>query len=372
MFHIHRSLASDQVIRLRPSSGSWPRCALLSQYTHVNPRDLPNPNDACFNTRRAFFRIDDHLRKTHCPIQVPHPIRVTARLDVRNPLWITYLGTERFHCHRLSRHLCRNHQIPAHHDWTISRMAAPNQHGSFPSRPYNTTLNRPSGSAFQPSATLPYAAPQASGPNPLTSGTQQQREAARLERERHERAERERRDAEANQALENLSEEQREEINEAFSLFDLDKDEHIDYHELKVAFKALGFDLAKGEVLNILQTHGVSAATVHNAGGSKAPQNQQQQPTFTGPSRLLLPHVTFMHLAAQKIALRDPREEILRAFELFDSNGTGLIRLEDLRRVARELGEGLQEEELQAMIDEFDIRGEGGINREEFVGICMG
>ena len=40
--------------------------------------------------------------------------------------------------------------------------------------------------------------------------------------------------------------------------------------------------------------------------------------------------------------------------------------------MARELGEGLQEEELQAMIDEFDIRGEGGIDRDAFVGICMG
>jgi Ca2+-binding EF-hand superfamily protein len=69
---------------------------------------------------------------------------------------------------------------------------------------------------------------------------------------------------------------------------------------------------------------------------------------------------------------RDPREEILRAFDLFDADGKGRIELADLRRVARELGEGLQEEELQAMIEEFDIRGEGGIGREEFVGICMG
>lgn len=62
----------------------------------------------------------------------------------------------------------------------------------------------------------------------------------------------------------------------------------------------------------------------------------------------------------------------MRAFDLFDADGKGRIELADLRRVARELGEGLQEEELQAMIEEFDIRGEGGIGREEFVGICMG
>lgn len=69
---------------------------------------------------------------------------------------------------------------------------------------------------------------------------------------------------------------------------------------------------------------------------------------------------------------RDPREEILRAFELFDTENKGRISIDDLRRVARELGEGLQEEELQAMIDEFDVRSEGGIDRETFLGICLG
>ncbi len=74
---------------------------------------------------------------------------------------------------------------------------------------------------------------------------------------------------------------------------------------------------------------------------------------------------------SQRILARDPREEILRAFELFDEGGKGKINLNDLRRVARELGEGLEEEELVAMIEEFDMDGDGAIGREEFVGICM-
>lgn len=72
------------------------------------------------------------------------------------------------------------------------------------------------------------------------------------------------------------------------------------------------------------------------------------------------------------ISERDPRDEILRAFALFDPNGTGLITVEDLKRVARELGEGLEEDELNAMIEEFDLDGKGGVNRDEFVSICMG
>lgn len=52
-----------------------------------------------------------------------------------------------------------------------------------------------------------------------------------------------------------LSEEQKQEIKEAFELFDTDKDGCVDYHELKVAMRALGFDLKKAEVLKILRDH---------------------------------------------------------------------------------------------------------------------
>jgi len=121
----------------------------------------------------------------------------------------------------------------------------------------------------------------------------------------------------------------------------------------------------------------VPASSLNPSGKAPAPNNTNNlgpgdRPSFTGPSRLLLSHSAFQHVAAQRIHTREPQDEILRAFDLFDADGKGIIRLEDLRRVARELGEGLQEEELQAMIDEFDVRNEGGIGREEFLGICLG
>lgn len=42
-----------------------------------------------------------------------------------------------------------------------------------------------------------------------------------------------------------------------------------------------------------------------------------------------------------------------------------------MKRVARELGEKLSEEELQAMIDEFDRDGDGAISEEEFMAIMQ-
>ncbi|KAF2678251.1 EF-hand [Lentithecium fluviatile CBS 122367] len=186
-------------------------------------------------------------------------------------------------------------------------------------------------------------------------------------------------DAAGASALAELSEEQREEISEAFNLFDLDKDGYIDYHELKVAMKALGFDLPKQEILGILQAHGVQTQSPQ----SQSQQQQQQQggPSskskraegqYAPPARLLLPFQTFQTLMAQRILARHPEEEIIRAFELFDEGGKGRITLQDLTRVARELGEGLQHEELVAMIEEFDMDGDNAISRDEFINICLG
>lgn len=136
--------------------------------------------------------------------------------------------------------------------------------------------------------------------------------------------------------------------------------------------KALGFEVSKGEILALLQAHGVSSTST-SASTQQPPQGQQVQGQngYQHP-KLLLPLAAFQHLTAQRIVARDPRDEILRAFELFDEGGKGKISLQDLRRVARELGEGLQEEELVAMVEEFDLDGDGCIDREEFLGICLG
>lgn len=50
---------------------------------------------------------------------------------------------------------------------------------------------------------------------------------------------------------------------------------------------------------------------------------------------------------ASKMADKDSREEILKAFRLFDDDNTGHITFENLKRVAKELGENVTDEELQ-------------------------
>ncbi|VDO90738.1 unnamed protein product, partial [Schistosoma curassoni] len=50
---------------------------------------------------------------------------------------------------------------------------------------------------------------------------------------------------------------QKQEIVEAFDLFDTDKDQQISYYEFKVALRALGFELKKQEVLKTLEDYNI-------------------------------------------------------------------------------------------------------------------
>ncbi|GAB65486.1 centrin [Plasmodium cynomolgi strain B] len=141
-----------------------------------------------------------------------------------------------------------------------------------------------------------------------------------------------------------ITEEQKNEIKEAFDLFDTEKTGRIDYHELKVAIRALGFDIKKADVLELMREYDKS-----NSG--------------------YIDYNDFLDIMTQKIGDRDPTEEIIKAFKLFDDDDTGKISLKNLRRVSRELGENLSDDELQAMIDEFDKDMDGEISQEEFLSI---
>jgi hypothetical protein len=48
----------------------------------------------------------------------------------------------------------------------------------------------------------------------------------------------------------------------------------------------------------------------------------------------------------ERILARDPMEEIRRAFQLFDDDNTGRISIRNLRRVAKEIGDRLEDDEL--------------------------
>ncbi|XP_055154934.1 centrin-3 isoform X3 [Symphalangus syndactylus] len=130
-----------------------------------------------------------------------------------------------------------------------------------------------------------------------------------------------------------LSEEQKQEIKDAFELFDTDKDEAIDYHELKVAMRALGFDVKKADVLKILKDYDREA---------------------TGK----ITFEDFNEVVTDWILERDPHEEILKAFKLFDDDDSVLKNILLLPIWSRCLS--LSREFFSA------------VNQEEFIAIMTG
>jgi centrin-3 len=92
---------------------------------------------------------------------------------------------------------------------------------------------------------------------------------------------------------------------------------------------------------------------------------------YDNSGKRVISYDDFYRYVAAKMVERDPVEEIKRAFELFDDDHTGKITLKNLRRVAKELGENMGDDELAAMIDEFDLDEDGEISQQEFIALCL-
>merc|ERR1719265_2140702 len=136
-------------------------------------------------------------------------------------------------------------------------------------------------------------------------------------------------------------------IKEAFDLFDADGAGTIEAKELKVALRALGFEPKKEELKKLVSDLDKS--------GSSSGQGQ-------------LDYNEFLEIMTAKMSEKDSKEQIQKAFQLF-KGPSGKISFEDLKSVAKELGETMSDEELMEMIKEADKDDDGEVSEEEFMRI---
>jgi len=144
----------------------------------------------------------------------------------------------------------------------------------------------------------------------------------------------------------NLTEEQIAEFKEAFSLFDKDGDGTITTKELGTVMRSLGQNPTEAEL-----------------------QDMINEVDADGNGTIDFPE--FLSLMARKMKDTDTEEELVEAFKVFDRDGNGLISAAELRHVMTNLGEKLTDEEVDEMIREADVDGDGHINYEEFVRMMM-
>jgi len=141
-----------------------------------------------------------------------------------------------------------------------------------------------------------------------------------------------------------LTEDEIEEIKEAFDLFDTDGSGHIDPKELKAAMQSLGFESKSQTIFQMI---------------ADLDKNANKQLDFE----------EFLDLMTARMSDKDTREDINKVFKLFDEDNTGSVSIKNLRRVAKELGENLTDEELTEMIERADSNGDGAVSADDFYNI---
>ena len=118
-----------------------------------------------------------------------------------------------------------------------------------------------------------------------------------------------------------LSEHEIIEIKDAFDLFDTDGSGSIDPKELRAAMQSLGFE-AKNQTIYQMITD--------------LDKNKSGNIDFE----------EFLDMMTARMSDKDTREDVTKVFRLFDDDNTGKVSLKNLKRVARELGETMTDEEL--------------------------
>ncbi|XP_056165993.1 calmodulin-7-like isoform X3 [Syzygium oleosum] len=143
-----------------------------------------------------------------------------------------------------------------------------------------------------------------------------------------------------------LTDDQISEFKEAFSLFDKDGDGCITTKELGTVMRSLGQNPTEAEL-----------------------QDMINEVDADGNGTIDFPE--FLNLMARKMKDTDSEEELKEAFRVFDKDQNGFISAAELRHVMTNLGEKLTDEEVDEMIREADVDGDGQINYEEFVRVMM-
>ena len=139
-----------------------------------------------------------------------------------------------------------------------------------------------------------------------------------------------------------LTEEQKREIKDAFSSFEEDG---LLPEELKTAMKTLGFDANNQEVLKILD----------------------KIDTKKGP----LKFDDFMDVMIEKNVEKDPEIEIRKAFRVLCEEGTDKITMKSLSKICADLGEKIGDDELQEMIVEADKDQDDEVGEDDFIKIMQ-
>lgn len=145
---------------------------------------------------------------------------------------------------------------------------------------------------------------------------------------------------------EEISEEQRADYLDAFNMFDNNQDGTITREKLRNLLLKLNQTVTEDDLKDMI-------SVIDTTGDGKI--NFEE----------------FVAMMEKRKNEADTEQEIINAFRVFDKDGNGLISKAELTNIMSILGDTLSNEEIEEMIIEADVDGDGFINYEEFVRMMM-
>ena len=142
----------------------------------------------------------------------------------------------------------------------------------------------------------------------------------------------------------NISSEENEDLRQAFDLFDIKENGKIDPSEIKETMRQLGFDAKNPTIYKIIED--LDTEESKSNGGI----------TFS----------EFSEIMQKRLGDRESKEGVRRIFDLFvDDENAEYIPLDSLKKIAKELGERMSEDDLKEMI-ECATKNEGKLFFDDF------
>jgi len=142
-----------------------------------------------------------------------------------------------------------------------------------------------------------------------------------------------------------------QQFKEAFQLIDHDKDGWVNESDLKEIFTSLGITPTKKMLDDLL-----------SARPGRLPYTEDAPSTDRG-----INFTMFLTMMSERLFEFDTEAELVEAFESFDENDTGMVKVEEMRKWLGEVGERMDHREIDRLLKGPFTDRQGNFNYREWV-----
>lgn len=140
-----------------------------------------------------------------------------------------------------------------------------------------------------------------------------------------------------------LTNEQIDELRDAFERYDLDSNGTLSANEVRLALISVGYEITEAELYDLI--HSVAVRDEERLDLKK-----------------------FIRMMAPRMANVDSDQSLCRTFNMIDRDRDGYVTVQDVRAIMVVLGEVVTDDDIKDICQAVDMDGDGRISLRDFVG----